>query len=69
MYYLLIYYLFYKFILFDLSIILDVNLLNNGKANLLVPKSEVLSKEATLINLITFSSTLILMSSPDASFL
>ena len=32
MYYLLIYYLFYKFVLNNLSIILDVNLLNNGSA-------------------------------------
>ena len=41
----------------DLSIIREVNLLNNGNANLLVPKSEVLSAEATLSNLISLAST------------
>ena len=35
----------------------EVNLLNRGNANLFVPKSEVLSAEATLSNLISFDST------------
>ena len=37
----------------DLSLIREVNLLNNGNANLLVPKSEVLSADATLSNWIS----------------
>ena len=35
----------------------EVNLLNSGRANLFVPKSEVLSADATLNNLISFDST------------
>ena len=35
----------------------EVNLLNRGNANLFVPKSEVLSAEATLSNLISLDST------------
>ena len=35
----------------------EVNLLNSGNANLFVPKSEVLSAEATLSNLISLDST------------
>ena len=35
----------------------EVNLLNRGTANLFVPKSEVLSAEATLSNLISLDST------------
>ena len=38
-----------------LSMIREVNLLNNGNANLLVPKSEVLSAEATLRSLISLA--------------
>ena len=33
-----------------------VNLLNSGRANVSVPKSEVLSADATFINLISFDS-------------
>ena len=40
----------------------DVNLLNSGKANLFVPKSEVLSADATFNNLISFDSTFSLIS-------
>ena len=40
----------------------EVNFLNNGNANLLVPKSEVLSAEATLSNLISSASTFSLIS-------
>ena len=43
----------YRFARRALSMIREVNLLNNGNANLLVPKSEVLSAEATLSNLIS----------------
>ena len=43
--------LFYKFTLSDLSMMREVNLLNSSNANLFVPKSEVLSAEATLSNL------------------
>ena len=35
----------------------EVNLLSRGNANLFVPKSEVLSAEATLSNLISLDST------------
>ena len=35
----------------------ELHLLNRGNANLFVPKSEVLSAEATLSNLISFDST------------
>ena len=35
----------------------EINLLNRGNANLFVRKSEVLSAEATLSNLISFDST------------
>ena len=38
-----------------LSMIREVNLLNNGNANLLVPKSEVLSAQATLRSLISLA--------------
>ena len=38
----------YKFNRRVLSMMREVNLLNNGNANLLVPNSEVLSAEATL---------------------
>ena len=41
----------------------EVNLLNNGNANLLVPKSEVLSAEATLRSLISLASTFSLIRS------
>ena len=43
------------------------NLLNNGNANLLVPKSEVLSAEATLSNLISLESTFSLISNSAKS--
>ena len=49
--------LYYKFTLSDLSMMREVNLLNRGNANLFVPKSEVLSTEATLSNLISLGST------------
>ena len=42
--------LLYKFTLSDLSMMREVNLWNRGNANLFVPKSEVLSEEATLSN-------------------
>ena len=45
----------------------EVNLLNNGNANLLVPKSEVLSAEATLSNLISLASTFSLKSNSAKS--
>ena len=45
----------------------DVNLLNNGNANLLVPKSEVLSADATLSNLISLASTFSLISNSAKS--
>ena len=45
----------------------DVNLLNNGSANLLVPKSEVLSAEVTLSNLISLASTFSLISNSAKS--
>ena len=38
----------YKFNRRVLSMMREVNLFNNGNANLLAPKSEVLSAEATL---------------------
>ena len=38
----------YKFNRRVLSMMREINLLNNGNANLLAPKSEVLSAEATL---------------------
>ena len=40
----------------------EVNLLNSGYANLLVPKSEVLSADATFTNLVLFHSTFSLIS-------
>ena len=45
----------------------EVNLLNNGNANLLVPKSEVLSADATLSNLISLASTFSLISNSAKS--
>ena len=47
----------YKFTRRALSMMREVNLLNNGNANLLVPKSEMLSAEATLRSLISLAST------------
>ena len=47
----------YKFTRRVLSMMCEVNLLNNGNANLLVPKSEVLSADATLRSLISLAST------------
>ena len=47
----------YKFTRRVLSMMREVNLLNNGNASLLVPKSEVLSAEATLRSLISLAST------------
>ena len=50
----------------------DVNLLNSGKANRLVPKSEVLSAEATFSSFISLASTFFLSATLlnlDASFL
>ena len=52
----------YELILSDLSMIREVNLLNSGRANLFVPKSEVLSAHATFYNLISFDSTFSLIS-------
>ena len=43
----------YKFTRRVLSMMREVNSLNNGNANLLVPKSEELSAEATLRSLIS----------------
>ena len=40
----------------------DVNLLNSGKANRLVPKSELLSAEATFSSFISLASTFSLIS-------
>ena len=45
----------------------EVNLLNNGNANLLVPKFEVLSAGATLSNLISLESTFSLVSNSAKS--
>ena len=45
----------------------DVNLLNNGKANRLVPKSEVLSAEATFSSFISLASTFYLISNSAKS--
>ena len=50
-------YVRYKLVRSALSIILKVSLMNNGNANLLVPKSDVLSPEATFSNLISLFST------------
>ena len=47
--------------------ILDVNLLNSGKANRLVPKSEVLSAEATFSSFISLASTFSLISNSAKS--
>ena len=47
----------YKFTRRILSMIREVNLLNNGNADILVPKSEVLSAEVTLRSLISVAST------------
>ena len=57
----------YRFTRSVLSMIREVNLLNNGNANLLVPKSEVLSAEATLSNLISLASTFFLISNSAKS--
>ena len=42
-------FIFYKFTLSEVSINREVNLLNKRNANLLVPMSDVLSAEATVI--------------------
>ena len=48
----------------------EVNLLNNGNANLLVPKSEVLSAEATFDFLsINFFLEEVVLLGPDDAFL
>ena len=47
----------YKFTRRVLSMMREFNLLNNGNANLLVPKSRVLSAEATLRTLISLAAT------------
>ena len=57
----------YKFTRRLLYMMRQVNLLNNGNANLLVPKSEVLSAEATLMSLITLASTISLRRSSARS--
>ena len=57
----------YKFTRRVLSMIREVNLLNNGNANRLVPKSEVLSADATLSNLISLASTFSLISNSAKS--
>ena len=57
----------YRFTRRVLSMIREVNLLNNGNANLLVPKSEGLSAEATLSNLISLASTFSLISNSAKS--
>ena len=49
--------LFNKFTRRVLSMMREVNILNNGNTNLLVPKSEVLSAEATFRSLISLAST------------
>ena len=51
----------------DLSMIREVDLLNNGNANLLVPRSEVLSADATLSHLISLASTFSLISNSAKS--
>ena len=45
----------------------EVNLLNRGNANLFVRKSEVLSAEGTLINLVSLDSTFSLINIPARS--
>ena len=45
----------------------DVNLLSSGKANRLVPKSEVLSAEATFSSFISLASTYSLISNSAKS--
>ena len=45
----------------------DVNLLNSGKADRLVPKSEVLSAEATFSSFISLASTFSLVSNSAKS--
>ena len=47
--------------------ILDVHLLNSGKANRLVLKSEVLSAEATFSSFISLASTFSLISNSARS--
>ena len=57
----------YKFTRRVLSMMRDINLLNNGNASLLIPKSEVLSAEATLRSLISLASTFSLISNSAKS--
>ena len=45
----------------------DINLFYNGNASLLIPKSEVLSAEATLRSLISLASTFSLISNSAKS--